>query len=290
MAQDAQSVAHDRRPRTDIANLVPGLERGLRILAEFSLKEPVLAAPELSRRLGIPRTTVFRLLQTLELSGFLERAGREHYYRLGMSAQHLGFGFLKSLELTNHGLPLIERLRDRTDLTIHIVIRDEKDIVYIARAEGASSKLSDFRVNLGTRLPAHATIHGQILLGDLCFDELSTLYSGVKLQRFSENTPLTLDALYERVVAVTRRGYGVSESFFESGVSAISARVHSARKRVAAVVAATIPRPRIDEGRAGRSLVTEVLSTAGELSRRIDFDAATVGKYRDVAGASAFVR
>lgn len=50
--------------------IVPGLERGLKILTEFSPREPVLGAPELSRRLGIPRTTVFRLLQTLESLGF----------------------------------------------------------------------------------------------------------------------------------------------------------------------------------------------------------------------------
>src|ERR1700739_4691040 len=53
--------------------LVPGLERGLRILSEFSAREPVLGAPELSKRIGIPRTTTFRLLQTLEALGFLER-------------------------------------------------------------------------------------------------------------------------------------------------------------------------------------------------------------------------
>ena len=46
--------------------IVPGLERGLKILAEFSPREPVLGAPELSKRLKIPPTTVFRLLQTLE--------------------------------------------------------------------------------------------------------------------------------------------------------------------------------------------------------------------------------
>lgn len=57
--------------------LVPGLGRGLRILSEFSSREPVLAAPELSKRISIPRTTTFRLLQTLESLGFLERASGE---------------------------------------------------------------------------------------------------------------------------------------------------------------------------------------------------------------------
>ncbi|MGE8473577.1 MAG: helix-turn-helix domain-containing protein, partial [Paraburkholderia hospita] len=77
--------------RNDANYRVPGLERGLRILTEFSPREPVLGAPELSKRLGIPRTTVFRLLQTLESLGFLERADRDRNYRLGVAVLRLGF-------------------------------------------------------------------------------------------------------------------------------------------------------------------------------------------------------
>ncbi|EAY64596.1 Transcriptional regulator [Burkholderia cenocepacia PC184] len=94
--------------------LVPGLERGLRILAEFSAREPVLGAPELSKRIGIPRTTTFRLLQTLEALGFLERVNGDRYFRLGVGVLRLGFEYLNSLELTDLGTPVLERLRDST--------------------------------------------------------------------------------------------------------------------------------------------------------------------------------
>src|ERR1700744_5790946 len=115
---------------------VPGLERGLRILTEFSPREPLLGAPELARPLGIPRTTVFRLLQTLESLGFLERADRgDRNYRLGVAVLRLGFEYLSSLELTDLGLPLIEALRDATSLSAHIVIRDGRDVVFVAKAQ-----------------------------------------------------------------------------------------------------------------------------------------------------------
>ena len=76
--QDMQNTLDDEIAEAAPAEsryLVPGLERGLRILTQFSPRESVFSAPELSQRLGIPRTTVFRLLQTLEAMGFLERAG-----------------------------------------------------------------------------------------------------------------------------------------------------------------------------------------------------------------------
>src|SRR5450830_376738 len=92
--------------------LVPGLERGLRLLCEFSRQDKTLSAPELARRLDVPRSTVFRLLTTLERMGFVERNDGGRDYRLGMAVLRLGFEYLASLELTEIGRPLLDRLRD----------------------------------------------------------------------------------------------------------------------------------------------------------------------------------
>jgi len=115
--------------------LVPGLERGLRILAEFSARKPILGAPELSKRIGIPRTTTFRLLQTLESLGFLERVNDDRNFRLGVAVLRLGFEYLSSLELTDFAAPILERLRDATGLNAHLLIRDQRDVVFVARPE-----------------------------------------------------------------------------------------------------------------------------------------------------------
>src|ERR1700761_8378834 len=99
MSSDFADQPRDAEDDRDASYRVPGLERGLRILTEFSPREPLLGAAELSRRLGIPRTTVFRLLQTLEALGFLERADRgDRNYRLGVAVLRLGFEYLSSLE------------------------------------------------------------------------------------------------------------------------------------------------------------------------------------------------
>ncbi|BEU21185.1 IclR family transcriptional regulator [Paraburkholderia terrae] len=251
---------------TDGAYLVPGLERGLRILAEFSRKEPVLSAPEISRRLEIPRTTVFRLLQTLEQMGFVERTNREASFQPSVSALHLGFDYLNSLPVVRHGMPALQRLRDRIGLTVHLVIRDRTDIVYAARAEGPSVRLGNFKVNLGTRLPAHATVHGQVLLGDLDIADLTKLYSGPDLPRFSPHTPSTVIELHERILAASRQGYGISESYFESGVSAVSAPVRCKTGNIVAVVAVTIGRSKIDGDLVRDLLIHDVISTANEIS------------------------
>src|SRR6201996_5297632 len=206
--RDADEVRNDpgNDTNSDSGYRVPGLERGLRILTEFSPREPVLGAPELSRRLKIPRTTVFRLLQTLESLGFLERAAKDRNYRLGVAVLRLGFEYLSSLELTDLGLPIIEALRNETGLTSHIVIRDGRDVVFVAKAQSHTPIFSSVKVNVGTRLPAHATTHGQVLMGDLTLNDLRALYPEPKLHRFTKLTPETVEELYERIRDDAQRG------------------------------------------------------------------------------------
>ncbi|MFP3700265.1 helix-turn-helix domain-containing protein, partial [Burkholderia sp. SIMBA_013] len=113
--------------------------------------------------LGIPRTTVFRLLQTLESLGFLERADKDRNYKLGIAVLRLGFEYLNSLELTDLGAPVLERLRGATGLSTHLLIRDQRDVVFVAKAQSNTSMFGSVKVHVGTRLPAHATTHGHVL-------------------------------------------------------------------------------------------------------------------------------
>ncbi|WP_179402083.1 IclR family transcriptional regulator [Burkholderia guangdongensis] len=251
--------------------LVPGLERGLRILTEFSAREQVLGAPELSKRLGIPRTTVFRLLQTLESLGFLERVNGDRYFRLGVAVLRLGFEYLNSLELTDLGTPVLERLRDATGFTTHLLIRDERDVVFVAKAQSNTSMFGTVKVHVGTRMPAHATVHGHVLMGDLTRDALRQLYPEKRLERFTEHTPDTVDELYERVRQYARLGYAMSESAFESGISAVTAPVRDQSGAIVAAITATVPRSQIGEAREKERLVEGVCGAAVDLSQRLNY-------------------
>ncbi|MBN3764250.1 IclR family transcriptional regulator [Burkholderia sp. Ac-20365] len=252
--------------------LVPGLERGLRILSEFSAREPVLGAPELSKRIGIPRTTTFRLLQTLEALGFLERATGDRHFRLGVAVLRLGFEYLSSLELTDFGTPILERLRDQTGLSTHLLIRDERDVVFVAKAQTHDPMFSSVKVHVGTRLPAHATVHGQVLMGDLSLMQLRQLYPEQQLERFTDRTPATVDELYERIRETAAQGYALSEASFERGISVVSAPVRDQTGKIVAAMTVTVPRSDIgDDERV--PLVAKVCGAALDLSARLNYRA-----------------
>ncbi|MBB3219579.1 IclR family transcriptional regulator [Pseudoduganella umbonata] len=246
---------------------VPGLERGLRLLCEFSRHDKNLSAPELAKRLDVPRSTVFRLLTTLERMGFVERNEGGRDYRLGMAVLRLGFEYLASLELTEIGRPLLERLREEIGYSTNIVVRDGRSIVYVAKSSMPAAFVSS--VNVGTRLPAHATVLGRVLLQDMTLPQLREIYPEEHLKVYSENTPQTVLDLFNLVQRDRERGYVLEEGFFERGISTMAAPVRDHSGKVVAALGATIPEPHIDASRLD-SIVGHVRSAAEELSRLLD--------------------
>lgn len=261
-----------REPIPENRYAVPGLERGLAILELFDRSQTSLGAPEIAKALGIPRTTVFRLIQTLEHLGYLERDDRA--YRLGPRVLRLGFEYLASLELTDLARPFTDRLRDATGFSAQLVIRDGRDVVVVLKSAAASAFSSS--VTVGTRLPAHATILGRAMLCDLDEAELRALFPEPRLPQASPKTPRTLPEL-KRILAEDRaRGYTISEAFYEAGVSAVACPVRDRSGKAVAAISVVVPKPNLDPAALREQLVREVTSTAAQLSQRLDYRTAAI--------------
>ena len=252
--------------------IVPGLERGLLLLCEFSRRNRTLTAPELARRLALPRSTIFRLLTTLETMGFVTRSGNE--YRLGMSVLRLGFEYLASLELTELGQPLLARLCDRVNYPSNLVVRDGRSIVYVAKVSPPS--VFSNAVNVGTRLPAHATVLGRILLEELSLAELRELYPEEHLEQHSPCTPKTVMALFDLVQADRQRGFVSGEGFFESAISTVAAPVRDQSGDIVAALGVTIPTTQIGHVNF-EELLNQVRRSADELSRLLNYNGGAHG-------------
>ena len=256
---------HDASPNED-RYTVPGLARGLQVLLQFTRQERELSGAELSRRLGLPRASVFRMLYTLEQGGFLERADDGTSYRLGLSVLRLGFELLASMDLTELGHPVIEELRDRCGYSSHLVVRDAREVVFVAKVPGRNAMFHSIQV--GARLPAHATVLGRILLSGLSMAELKALYPESKLQAFTPKTPANLKALMALIEQDQQKGYGLSMGGFETGISTIAAPVFNSQGQVTAAISITVPSARIEDN-AVEPLAEMVRASAQQLSERL---------------------
>ncbi len=265
-APDADAATPTTPGQNEDRYQVPALQRGLQLLAQFTRDERQLSGAELARRLALPRASVFRLLQTLEQLGFVERVGDSAQYKLGMAVLRLGFEYLASMELTELGRPIIDDLAAATGLSAHLVVRDGREVVFVAKAVGRSFMFNS--IQIGARVPAHATVLGRILLADQVGDGLRALYRDVALDSFTVHTPTTLAALEQAVADLAQRGYGISEGGFESAISTIAAPVFDDHQRVSAAVSVTVPAQHVDP-QLRDELVVQVRAAAQRLSQCI---------------------
>jgi len=267
MSATGRSMAPVSPAAADDRYTVPALERGLQLLGLFDRSTRTLTPPEIARRLNLPRSTVFRLLNTLEALGFVERSDGGRAVRLGLAVLRLGFEYLASLELTQLGTPLLQRLCEQTGYPSNLVVRDGRSIVYVAKV--APPRPFSSAVSVGTRLPAHATVFGHVLLSDLGLAALQALYPEDRLESYTASTPARVADLHRMTQAVRERGHLVGRGFFEAHIATVGAPVRDAAGQVVAALGLTVPSDLLDEPAAG-ALVERVRAAAAELSSLLD--------------------
>ncbi len=248
---------------------VPALARGLEILTYFNKEQRVLSGAKLSKMTDLPRASVFRMLQTLEQAGYIERVGQEGThpsYRLGVAVLRLGFEYLSSQELTEQGRPVLESLSDACGYSTHLVVRDEREVVIVAKALGRKATFHSIQV--GARLPAHATVLGRVLMGGMSLEQLQALYKDREMPLFTKNTPRTPEALKALVDEVQAQGYGVSQGGFEAGISTVAAPVFNESRQIVAAMSISVLSSRIEEDKLPM-LILQAREAAETLSWRL---------------------
>lgn len=149
---------------------VPAVNRALDIL-ELFLERPNLSAPEITERLGLPRTTVHELLTTLtERAYLIPTPGQPTRYRLGMRLFQLGSVFADQLDLAHEAREIAQKVAANCDETVHVAVLDGADVVYVAKVDSTHPVRMVSAV--GRRLPAHCTGVGKMLLSGLSADAL----------------------------------------------------------------------------------------------------------------------
>ena len=132
------------------------------LLKCFSEDEAELGVTTLARRLGVAKSTVYRLVSTLVSEGMLEQNRDTERYRLGIALFGLGALVRQRMNVSTEARPYLFDLREATNETIHLALLDGADILYVYDLE--STQAIRMRANLGERKPALCTAEGRAML------------------------------------------------------------------------------------------------------------------------------
>jgi IclR family transcriptional regulator, KDG regulon repressor len=264
-------VAPARRQHSTLSSV----RNAARLLKEFSRGSREIGVTELSRRLGIGKSTAHRLLNTLAEERLLEQDPDTGAYRLGLAMYELGASVSMHTDLHEACSPILDQLRNATRETVQVAVLDGREVVYVERRESPQTLRLFGRV--GHRNDAHCTSTGKLLLAYLPQQRLESLMTDWILPR---KTPFTIHdpaALRADLELIRTRGWAENINEAEVGVASIAAPIRNGLGEVVAAVSVAGPLQRLT----GDSLkrFARPTSEAGlAISRRLGFRDSATGR------------
>jgi DNA-binding IclR family transcriptional regulator len=243
---------------------VPAADQTLRILRHLARRPAPVAASALARDLGIPRSTIYHLLATLEEHGFVVHLAQDRRWGLGTSAFELAGGYARQEPLARLGRPLVAGLADRLGESAHLAVMSGRDVLYIV--EERAARRPALVTDVGVRLPAHLTATGRAMLAALPKVQVRALYPDAS--SFTERTgrgPQRPSELRELLRTVRQTGVATEDSEITEGFRSVASAVRDHTDWPVAAVAVTWSG---DDASVGR--ITQAVSeAAAALGRRL---------------------
>lgn len=251
----------------DSAYLSPPVQRAARLLRHIAEGDRVSNMTATARALGINRTTLLRLLTTLEAERFIEPAPNGGW-RIGLGLIGIAAQAFFSQDLVQTAAPAIGRLADEVDLSAHLGVMDGTEIVYVVRRTPEHGRYVS-NIRIGSRLPAHAANMGRIILAHLPPAQVEEIFAHASLPPSTAQMPVTMEQLRARLDADRAEGLAWSDGFFESGISSVAAAIFDASDLPVAALNVSGQTAAFD-GLARRERIGQcVRETAEEISRRL---------------------
>jgi DNA-binding IclR family transcriptional regulator len=261
----------DPEKTESIVYSVPPVERALTLLRHIGNGQRCRNLSKTSKELCINRTTLIRLIHTLEANRMIEQIDEGAGYRLGPGVISLATQAIYGRDIVQICQPLLVELAQTTGMTAHLGILDGTNLVYLSRETPNTHLVSNMRP--GSRLPAHTSSGGRAILAEMTNDAIRALYSGVELELLTAKTPMTTDAVLAQAQQDKQAGFAWSEGNFEAGIGSCAAVVLDHRARPVGAINVAGPEGRFtDEGRDTRGPIKDaVLSVAKQASMDLGY-------------------
>jgi IclR family acetate operon transcriptional repressor len=260
--------------------LVKPVFKALQVLIALGDEHRPLTLTEICHLVRLPKTTVFRYLQTLAHCGFVTHNRQEDMYQLGARLFELGQLAGQQLRIRDVALPVMATLRDRFNETVNLGILDGYDVVYVEMVE--SHHTLRMQATLGSRDPAFSTALGKAMLAFL--DEPAR-HLPTRLMPRTVFTLHTRASVLQSLETVRQQGYALDDQENEDGARCVGAPIFEYPGRVAAAISVSAPASRLGRDQVA-TVAQAVREAAAAISRQLGHvDMAAVPSTTGLPGA-----
>lgn len=203
-----------------------------------------VSSTDIAEQLGLPRPTVYRMVEQLEPQGFLHRQFTTRRIAVGLRLLDFAFGVLHSSVQYAPRRQILNTLVAEVGETCNIGTLDSSQIIYFDRVEATHWPLH-LHFSIGSRVPLHCTAIGKLFLAFLLERKRVALLGQLDLTPYTETTITTIAALKAELDRIRQEGLSVNREEYLSGVTALAAPVFNARRQLIAGIAIQVPASRM---------------------------------------------
>jgi len=253
-------------------NLVQTIERVSQILDVLGQNPQGISIRDLSSKVNLPKGTTHRLLSSLSFLGYVRQDPKTRNYLLGFKLVELGNILLNQLDLRKEAEPFLKELAEKTKETVHMVIFDQNEVVYIEKVEWDHNP-SGLRMasRIGLRNPAHSSAVGKVLLSFFSEERWDQFFKEKKLTKRTENTITEMNQLKEHLKMVRKQGFAIDDQENEEGVRCVGAPIFDRTGNAVAAISISGPAFRVTKKMILECLKKEVMETALKISQQLGY-------------------
>lgn len=251
-------------------NPIQSAERIFKVLETLAVSGP-MGLMELSNQLGLHKSTAHRLLTSLICMGYARQDEDTQKYMLSYKIVGLSGQLLDKIDILPIAHSYMKQLAELSQETVHLVQRNDKDIIYIDKVE---SKVSSIRMvsQIGMIHPMYCSGVGKAILATLSIEEVTKIWNESIIEKKTENTIVSLDKLLEVLERVRKCGYAIDDEENEIGVRCIAACIYDYRGKAKYAFSISAPVSRMSDERI-KELSEYVLQVKNDLSLALGYRA-----------------
>ncbi len=249
-------------------NMVKSVGRAMDVINAVSTSKDGLGVTDIAQQMDINKSSVYRILHTLEEYGFIEQNEESGKYKLGYRFLEISSRLLESIDLRTEAQPFLRTLENYTSEVIHLVVYDQGEVVYLEKMEGTETLRMHSKV--GRRAPMHCTSVGKVILSHLTERTVLEIIEKRGLPKHTDHTITETDLFLSELKKVKQQGYALDLEENEQGITCIAAPIFDHTQQVAAALSISGTSLRMTEERLS-DLKDKVIEAGRGISARLGY-------------------
>ena len=246
--------------------MIQSVERAFALLYKIGQEDDQISISQLARDVNLPRTTVVRLLETLQGVGAVKTAVSKDNYQLGDQLLALLSKASWTDQIVAIAQPSLQKLAEQTGETIYFCLPDGDQCYFAAQINTRHKiRIAD---STGERHPLHVTSSGKLFLAHRSTKALNA-YLNEPLIQYSKATVNSETGLKDQFKQILETGISWNHDEYEVGWTSVAAPVFNAAGDLIASPAVGVPKFRVRNKEHETELTQFVMEAAGEIMERL---------------------